>query len=266
MNKACNLLIAATCTAVLVIPSHVSSNQLEIASFGNGQLTFSTISNALDYRVEWTSSLTNSWTNFWAAAELLDSIPLTNSGTITVSVPMFYRVVATVPATNGALVINEVDYDQPSQDTGEFVEIFNPEPDHIDLAAFRLEFINGTDSSIYKTVQLNEAGLSIPPDGFLVVGSTSIIEQVTGALTIAIADNSIQNGPDGIRLVRQDSSPVDSFAYEGELTGAGEGVPSVGEVASVSSLSRFPNGIDTDDNSVDFILTTPSPGSANTSP
>jgi formylglycine-generating enzyme len=63
----------------------------------NGSLSFSEISNATSYRVEWSPAVESGWTNFAGDyANWLDNIPATGSGVITAGVPMFYRVVATV--------------------------------------------------------------------------------------------------------------------------------------------------------------------------
>ena len=65
---------------------------------GNGQLTVTAPSNS-DFTVEWASSLipTVEWKQSWSS---LKNIPCTN-GTMTVEVPMFYRVTCW---TNGLFV------------------------------------------------------------------------------------------------------------------------------------------------------------------
>jgi len=70
----------------------------KIQSFdGTGQLTFNEISTATVYRVEWAPTPSGPWTNFTGAAGAqLDMIQATGSGIVTCSVPMCYRVVATV--------------------------------------------------------------------------------------------------------------------------------------------------------------------------
>lgn len=69
-----------------------------IESFdSSGQLTFSPMPNAASYRVEWAPSANGPWTNFTGGAgQFLDNITEGESGPITVSVPMMYRVVATL--------------------------------------------------------------------------------------------------------------------------------------------------------------------------
>ena len=51
---------------------------------------------------------------------------------------------ATGRSAVGQLVINEVDYDQPSTDTAEFIELQNVGADAVELSDFTLELINGS--------------------------------------------------------------------------------------------------------------------------
>ena len=70
------------------------AEDFKIQSFnGTGQLTFNEISTATVYRVEWAPTPSGPWTNSWDA---LAAIAATGSGSVTCSVPMCYRVVATV--------------------------------------------------------------------------------------------------------------------------------------------------------------------------
>ena len=52
------------------------------------------------------------------------------------------------------LVINEIDYDQPSTDTAEFIEIRNNGSSPVDLAGWTLELVNGNGGSVYNTIDL----------------------------------------------------------------------------------------------------------------
>jgi len=62
---------------------------------GNGQLTWTNATTNASYRVEWAASLAGPWQQFNALTNL-DSIRATST-TVTVTVPMFYRVVWTDP-------------------------------------------------------------------------------------------------------------------------------------------------------------------------
>ena len=72
---------------------------------GSGRLVFNELTSATNYRVEWASSSAGPWTNFtFGAGTRLDSIPAAGLGSVTCSVPVFYRVVASV--TNGVLTLD----------------------------------------------------------------------------------------------------------------------------------------------------------------
>jgi len=68
---------------------------------------------------------------------------------------------------HAAVMINEIDYDQPGVDTAEFIELFNPEIDPVPLDGYTLELVNGTNGSAYNSFDL--PGLSITASGYLVV-------------------------------------------------------------------------------------------------
>lgn len=70
------------------------ADELVIQSFDtSGALTFNEVSNASAYRVEWAPAAGAAWTNSW---ESLNNIPATGSGIVTASVPLVFRVVATL--------------------------------------------------------------------------------------------------------------------------------------------------------------------------
>jgi hypothetical protein len=84
----------------LILFTHVSSaEELQIERFETGgQLTFTEVEGAERYWVEWAPTMDGPWTNFTGETTmLLDDIPITGEGSITVTVPMFYRVRADVP-------------------------------------------------------------------------------------------------------------------------------------------------------------------------
>lgn len=180
------------------------------------------------------------------------------------------------PATG--LVINEVDYDQPGTDATEFVEIYNPTANAISTAGLSLVLVNGSNNTTYLAFDLSAAG-SIPAGGYLVVADTAVtVDPGAIVLNFATATNSIQNGaPDGIALVDTISgSLIDVLSYEGAMTAATvtgvagtvslvEGTASaVTDTGVLGSNSRFPNGVDYNDASIDWIFSsTPTPGTAN---
>lgn len=95
------------CFIAFVTLSRAQADDLLISSFGgNGQLVFNEISNAVNYRVEWAPAPEGPWHSFEGSG-LLNKIVATGSGSITSSVPMFYRAVAVTnmpPSSDRSLV------------------------------------------------------------------------------------------------------------------------------------------------------------------
>ena len=178
---------------------------------------------------------------------------------------------------NSRLVINEVDYDQISSDTTEFIEVFNAGTGPANLANYAVVLVNGSNSAEYLRFNLADAGASLPAGSYLVIKNAAVTVP-GGVLTLATADSTVQNGaPDGIAIIdTSDSSVVDALSYEGAITAAvitglpgpvslveGTATPLVDDGTTVSSMARTPNGADTDDAATDWALATPSPGASN---
>ena len=183
------------------------------------------------------------------------------------------------------LVLNEVDYDQPGIDYGEFVEIYNSRPTARDLSGLVLILVNGGTSEEYRRYDLSDAGPSLAAGAYLVVGSPTVLSALpAGTLSIPSGSNSnsIQNGaPDGIALFDTGAAGLlDALSYEGSINAAQfdgqagthdlvEGSPTTAADSNSSdgSLSRSPDGSDTDDAETDwrFVLL-PTPGAPNSAP
>jgi hypothetical protein len=161
------------------------------------------------------------------------------------------RLIAVLPA---ALVINEVLFDPPGPDAGrEFVELYNPGPDPVELEGFQLRFVNGT-APIPSVLVWSGDPHELPAGAFFVVGG----DQVGGR--DRTANLGLQNGDEALLLVR-DSTPVDGVAW-GEDRGLGEGLPVSG--GSGAAVGRVPDGQDTGNNREDFRrLPVPTPGTQN---
>jgi len=167
------------------------------------------------------------------------------------------------------LVINEVDYDQPGVDKGDFLEIYNSSSDGIPLNGYAVILINGSNGNAYEKFLLSQGGQTLNPGQYLVIGKPALEESVGSALFIPLGSNQgVQNGPDGISILRlADEVIMDSIAYEGDMGmyGVGEGANGGKDSSSKDgSLSRCSNGVDSGDNGADFDFVSPStPGAAN---
>jgi hypothetical protein len=157
---------------------------------------------------------------------------------------------------NKGIIINEVCYNTPGTDTACFVELYGPPGATLD--GIEIVGVNGADGDDYQSIDLT--GYSIPPDGFFVIAQDSLVANADTVTT----EVNFQNGPDNIEL-RLNGIAIDALGYgSGDFTFTGEGFPFPG-IADSNSLSRYPNGKDTDDNISDFIETFRTPGEENTS-
>jgi len=182
------------------------------------------------------------------------------------------------------LVINEVDYDTPSTDDKEFVELYNSSSEPIPLTGLAIVFVNGLSTSLkeYGRVDLSSAA-ELAPGQYLLVGPALLLGTVADAPNLKKlqhgTSNIIQNGnPDAVALFNTATGALmDSLSYGGQVTGATingatgtfnlqEGADATTNLkdTATGSLQRMPNGLDTDTNAMDFKLTaTPTPGAAN---
>jgi predicted extracellular nuclease len=163
------------------------------------------------------------------------------------------------------LVINEIDYDQPDTDTAEFVEIFNAGTSAVDLAGWALVLVNGVNNgnSPYQTFDL--AGSSIAPgDYFVVCANSATVANCD--LDVSPDTNLVENGaPDAVALFF-DGALMDAVSYEGDTAAPyteGSGVV-LADSGADGSISRCPNGVDTNQNNVDLAFVTVfTPGAEN---
>ena len=140
--------------------------------------------------------------------------------------------------------INEILYDTPGIDSACFVELHGP--GGASLNGFVLVGVNGLNGSDYVSIDLT--GNSIPNDGFFVIAQDSGVVNYD----FVTSNVNLQNGPDNVEL-RLNKVAVDALGY-GTLNGwffTGEWRPAP-DVGCNHSLGRYPDGYDTDDNSIDF--------------
>jgi hypothetical protein len=156
------------------------------------------------------------------------------------------------------LVINEIDYDQVGADSGGYVEIANVGTSAAALDGIALVLVNGGDGTEYDRAALT---------GSLAAGAYLRV------------DIEAQNGaPDGVALIDTASKALlDALSYEGAITTATiegqsyslvEGTALADSVVDSNtvdgSLSRIPDGQDTNDAASDWAFTeTKTPGAAN---
>lgn len=175
----------------------------------------------------------------------------------------------------GSFVINEIDYDNPSTDTSEFVELFNGTNAPIALGNYSVLLVNGGDGAAYRTIDLADAG-TLAAGQFAVIASTATLASVPASamkIPLSVSSSILQNGPDGVALVVTSSQAlVDSISYGGDtlwngttsLTeGSGSTASLLDDASDGGSIARVPNGVDTNQSANDWVFTTRTPGTAN---
>ena len=182
------------------------------------------------------------------------------------SLTILLGLILSYTAAAQTLVINEIDYDQPAGDSLEFIELYNNGSQPVNLANICVELFNGSNSTIYQTISLPDVDLAA--GGYFVICGQSLgCSQCNFLISPGNLTAWFQNGPDGVILRNCSGAIIDQLCYEGSLSTC-EGTPtSVEDGASdiYSALSRFPNGVDTDNNDNDFINSCSTPGKVNVS-
>ncbi len=165
-------------------------------------------------------------------------------------------------SSHAAIVINEIDYDQPGNDDAEFIELFNSGNSNILLDNYSIDLINGFNSSVYENIDLS--GFSINANSYFVVCSN--VNLVANCNYSFTSSNSwFQNGaPDAIALY-DGTDLLDSLSYEGLLSPYTEGdaLTIKDNSTGILSLSRITDGVDSNNNLLDFELGCITPGSSN---
>ncbi len=156
------------------------------------------------------------------------------------------------------VVINELYYDHPGTDSGhEFIELINTDSAIADISGATIEFHNGTGTS-WTPVWRAPAATTIGADGLFVVGGNLVLPPPQ-----AVISYSLQNGPDAIRLVDAEGRVLDTVGYGALDDPAYVETMGAAKVAAGKSIARALDGVDSDDNSLDFIEAVPTPGRHN---
>ncbi len=170
--------------------------------------------------------------------------------------PFLFFLFSPIEIAFARVVVNEVYYDHPGADSGyEFIELFNAGPESVDLVGGSLWFHNGTGDAW-------ELLWNAPPASYLAAGGLLVIGGEMVSAADIVASLSLQNGAEAVRWLNSDA--VEDVLGYGDVSAPGlfEGT-AVGTTPSGQSWSRIPDGVDTDNNAVDFTLREPSPGRRN---
>ena len=180
------------------------------------------------------------------------------------------------PATN--VLINEIDADQNSTDSAEFIELFDGGAGNTALDGLVLVLYNGSNDQVYDAIDLD--GQTTDANGFFVVGSAN----VPNVDLVEFTTNGLQNGADAVALYTGDATDfpdgtavtttdlIDAIVYDtndaddtGLLPLLNTDQPQVNEAGGANgstgdSLQRIPNGSGGARNTDSYVALAPTPG------
>jgi hypothetical protein len=185
-------------------------------------------------------------------------------------------ILSLAPVSRAAVVINELVYDDGSTDDREFVELYNNDlVNSVPIGGWVLGGFDGTTTNTSVTIT---AGTIIAPGGYYVIGQTGVlnVNQVTATF--------LENDGETVEL-KNGATLIDSVAYEtnkGPSGSTGYGSANVAEIGpgffgnhqvndvaaaantgTLSTVARFIDGRDTNNNGRDFGLRASTPGTTN---
>ncbi len=168
---------------------------------------------------------------------------------------------ATIQDNDVSLVINEIEYENKGADKAEFVELKNISGSAIDFSStpYTLHFLqdNGT---FRKNIDLDSE--TVANNDYFVI--CNIDTNVPNCDQDEANTDFLQNSTEAVVLKLGDFI-VDKVSYEGDVTGYVEGTAAIedNETEAFVSISRFPDGTDTNNNNSDFALKCITPGTEN---
>ena len=175
-------------------------------------------------------------------------------------------------ASYATLVINEIDYNQPLEDTTEFIEIYNKGSAALDLSGVSLILVNGTTSTEYDRYDLSSLG-TLAANSLAVIGSATVVAGLPPGVPAITTIGPIQNGPDGVALFNTDYEVlIDALSYDSPFINAavfngvsgtfdlvsGTGAAAIDSNIVSGSMQRSPDGQKTGNDDSDWIFNGPS--------
>ena len=165
------------------------------------------------------------------------------------------------------IIINEIQFETSEDTKDEFIELYNPNNEEIDLTCWRLEKYtadkrgSNTDNSDKQPITLIPSSKfkgKIKPNGYFLITSSSSKEKYQGDLAYAESYSIANNNVIILRKPNGEISDLVGYGSDKEKIYQYETSPFVFERLENKSIQRK-NFQDTDNNSKDFWLRKPSP-------
>jgi hypothetical protein len=160
---------------------------------------------------------------------------------------------------NNALVINEISTSSAVSSEDEFVELYNATDAEIELSGYSMTYSSASGAST-TTLWIGLASETIAAKDFFVIGGFDYEGTADGGFE---AMSELAQSA-GLRLFDVNRA-VDEVAWGNVLPSHPyiEGSPAPSATATGGSIGRVPDGMDCNDNQVDFFDLVRSPGRAN---
>jgi hypothetical protein len=161
------------------------------------------------------------------------------------------------------IIINEIQFETASGTKDEFIELYNPNNEEIDLTCWKLEKYaskqNSTSTPTLTTlIPSSKFQGKIKPNGYFLITSSSTKEKYQGDLSYAESYSISENNVIILRKPNGEISDLVGYGGDKEKIYQYESLPFIARNFENKSLQRK-NFQDTDDNSKDFWLHKPSP-------
>lgn len=195
----------------------------------------------------------------------------------------FFLLFTAFTFAQSGLVINEIDYDQPGLDSAEFIELYNAGSAAINLADYSVILINCNNSGFtaYATIALPAQSLAAGAY-FVLCSPFGTVANCNQNFTHTYSSGHLQNGSPDLVAIQENVTQnyTDFVSYEGTCASpySGFGIPLAESDTVVGQdtingipqaplktygISRYPNGSDTNNDSIDFKRACITPGAAN---
>ncbi|MCC9077364.1 lamin tail domain-containing protein [Litorilinea aerophila] len=165
------------------------------------------------------------------------------------------------------LVVNEVAYFQPGPDDTEFIELKNITNRDVNLDPYTVQLVDGTGGGaiVYQTIDLPNVTLG-PGQYYVICASQADVPNCD--LDPTTQDDLMVNVVPAAVAVAYGVNVVDAVSFGGNSAPPyteGTGIqPAAAQLVAGSGISRYPDGVDINRNSIDFSVRCTTPGQANT--
>ena len=186
---------------------------------------------------------------------------------------------------SGALLINEFQYDDSSTDDREYVELYNSGANPVDISGYTVgtrdtAVGSGASAPVVIPGALGSGTTMIPAGGYYVIGNPGVAN-----LNQSVASGMLENDTETIELRDGPFATgilIDAVVYEGSATLAGlpadvlterganpyypnhQGIDLAGTpLKPATSVARYLDGVDSNNNGRDFAMRPGTPGAAN---